>query len=303
MEPGYCSAIMSASPFLRIGIIADPQYAAIEPDLGMDRHYAASLDKLRAAIAVFNEADLALVVTLGDIIDRDWRSFDDVLPVYDGLIHRTLFVLGNHDFAVAPEHLPDVAARVGMPSPYYDFAVGNHRFIVLDGSDISLFAPPADDPRRSLASQTLSSLSAQGCDNAQPWNGGLSDAQFAWLERTLTAAEKAGEAVIVLGHYPLCPGNSHNMWDAPRIVDLLTAFPNFRGYFCGHNHDGNLGMADGRPFVNYKGMVQTADTNAFAIVSLYPDRMEIEGFGREETRVLPLPPAAMADGMPINTAP
>jgi len=289
MTPGYGSTMTSDTPILRIGIIADPQYAAIPPDLDRDRHYAASLDKLRAAIALFNEADLAFVATLGDIIDRDWRSFDDVLPVYDELRHRNVLLLGNHDFSVASEHLSAVAPRIGMPSPYFDFAVAGHRIVVLDGSDVSLFAPPKDDPRRLTASRTLALLSAQGVENAQPWNGALSEAQFAWLERTLVAAEQAGEAVIVLGHYPVYPGNINNMWDATRLVERLTASANFRAYFCGHNHDGNLGIANGRPFVNFKGMVQTADTNAFAIVSLYADRIEIQGFGREETRLLRLP--------------
>lgn len=280
---------MSDTPLLRLGIIADPQYAAIPPNLQMDRYFTKSLDKLREAISVFNATDLAFVVTLGDIIDRDWRSFDDVLPVYEGLRHRSVFVLGNHDFLVAAEHLPDVAARAGLPSSYYDFVIGQYRFIVLDGSDVSLFAPPVDDPRRALASETLSRLAAQGAENAQPWNGALSEAQFAWLGETLRAAEAAGEAVIVLGHYPLFPDNAHNMWDAPRIVERLTASSSFQAYFCGHNHDGNLGFVDRRPFVNFKGMVQTASTNSFAIVSLCRDRIEIEGFGREESRVLPLP--------------
>lgn len=273
-------------PILRFGIIADPQYADIEPHEAMNRHYVRSLAKLSDAIAVFNETELDFVMTLGDIIDRDWKSFDDILPIYKALRHKCLFLLGNHDFAVAPEHLGAVAGRLGVPGRYYDFAIRNWRFVMLDGSDVSTFSAPPDDPRAALAAERLSALAAEGAINAQSWNGSLSEAQFKWLTQVMEKAEADGEAVLVLGHYPVFPPNSHNMWDSERIVDLLTSFACFRGYFCGHNHDGNFGEVDGRPFVTFKGMVDTPDENSFAIVDVFADRIEIEGFGREESRVM-----------------
>ena len=275
-----------SSPILRFGIVADPQYADIPPHVAMNRHYARSLAKLADAIAVFNTMDLDFVMTLGDIIDRDWTSFDDILPVYETLRHKALFLLGNHDFAIAPEHLGRVAARLGMPGRYYDFAIGTWRFVVLDGSDVATFSAPADDPRTALAAERLGGLVAEGAINAQSWNGSLSEAQFAWLTGVMEKAQADGEAVVVLGHYPVFPPNSHNMWDSGRIIDLLTGFSCFRGYFCGHNHEGNFGEVDGRPFVTFKGMVDTPDENTFAIVNVFHGRIEIEGFGREESRVM-----------------
>lgn len=274
------------TPILRFGIVADPQYADIAPHEAMNRHYAQSLAKLADAIAVFNAADLDFVMTLGDIIDRDWDSFDDILPVYEALRHKALFLLGNHDFAVAPEHLGHVAERLGMPARYYDFAIDSWRFVVLDGNDVSTFSAPPEDPRTTLAVERLEALVAEGAINAQTWNGSLSDEQFGWLKQVMEKAETDGETVLVLGHYPVFPRNSHNMWDSARIVDLLTGFASFRGYFCGHNHVGNFGEVEGRPFVTFKGMVDTPDENAFAIVTVFHDRIEIEGFGREESRVM-----------------
>lgn len=276
------------TPILRFGIVADPQYADIPPHEAMNRHYAQSLAKLADAIAVFNTTELDFVMTLGDIIDRGWESFDDILPVYDTLRHKALFLLGNHDFAVAPEHLGAVSERLGMPARYYDFAIGNWRFVALDGSDVSTFSAASDDPRTALAVERLEDLVADGAFNAQTWNGSLSDEQFEWLTRVMEKAEADGETVLVLGHYPVFPPNSHNMWDSQRIIDLLTGFPCFRGYFCGHNHAGNFGEVDGRPFVTFKGMVDTADENTFAIVAIFQGRIEIEGFGREESRVIRL---------------
>jgi len=103
---------MSSTPLFRFGVVADPQYADLEPNLTLNRYPANSLVKLREAIEEFNRHELAFVVTLGDIIDREWKSFDAILPVYETLRHPKHFLLGNHDFAVAPEHLQAVHEHV-----------------------------------------------------------------------------------------------------------------------------------------------------------------------------------------------
>lgn len=282
------AAAGGAGPF-RFGLVSDPQYAPVVPNLQSQRYYANSLWKLSEAVAEFNRHDdLAFVITLGDIIDRHWESFSHVLPLYDGLRHPTRFVLGNHDFDVAEEWLGSVVRTVGMPAAWYDFAHNDVRFLVLDGNDVSTFAPPEDDPRRALAEERLAALAATGAENAQRWNGSLSDAQVSWLEERLDAARAAGERVIVICHYPVYPANKHNLWDSERLVELVTSYPNFAAWFNGHNHAGNYGVANGKHFVNFRGMVDTPDTSAFAIVTVHPDRIEIQGFGREENRILSL---------------
>lgn len=276
------------TPPLRFGVIADPQYADAAPNLAMGRYYANSLDKLAAAIEVLNGEDLRFVATLGDVIDRDFASYARILPIYGKLKHETRFLLGNHDFEVGAEHLGHVVGRLAMPGPYYDFTVQGVRFVVLDGNDVSLFAPPQGDPRWQLAQERLARATAAGLPNAKPWNGSLGTAQIAWLERTLHAARSAGERVVVLNHYPVLPENPHNLWDSTEIVALLARFPNVVAYFNGHNHAGNYGEAHGIHFVNFRGMVDTPDTSAFAIVEMTGDRLDIRGYGREPSRSLPL---------------
>jgi 3',5'-cyclic AMP phosphodiesterase CpdA len=282
-------------PLFSFGIIADPQYADIEPRPEMGRYYRNSPAKLTDAIEVLNGEDLSFVVTLGDLIDRGWESFDGILPVYEKLRHRSVLLPGNHDFSVAPEYLDKVHQRLDMPSPWYDFTVGGVRFVVLDGNDVSLFAPPAGDPRRAIAESRLAELKAAGAINAQTWNGSFSDEQFDWLASVLKKADMAQEKVILFCHYPLYPENAHNMWDAPRIVDLLTGHECVAAWFNGHNHEGNSGTLAGKHFVNFKGMVDRPDENTFAIADLYADRIEIRGFGREESRVLDLDIYSLAD--------
>lgn len=274
------------TPLFSFGIVADPQYADADPRPEMGRYYAESPKKLADAIDAFNREDLAFVVTLGDIIDRGFENFDAILAVYDKLRHRSVLLPGNHDFAVAAEHLPDIHNRLGMSAPWHDFSVGDVRFVALDGNEVSLFAPPPGDPRRALAAERLKRLADAGAINAQDWNASFSDEQFEWLQIVLQKADAAGEKVIVLCHYPVYPENAHNMWDAPRILELLGAHPSVVAWFNGHNHEGNYGVSGNTHFVNFKGMVDTPDQNTFAIADVFADRIAIRGFGREEDRVL-----------------
>ncbi|WP_309083110.1 metallophosphoesterase [Chelativorans sp.] len=280
------AARAQGDPLFRFGIIADPQYAPFPPKPGGTRFYANSLWKLTDAIDTLNKQDLRFVATLGDIIDRHWDSFGDVLPLYDTLRHDRFFVLGNHDFEVGQDYLRSVVRTVGMSKAYYDFAGGGYRFIVLDGNDVSLFAPPNGDPRLEIAAERLARLKEAGAENAQSWNGSLSDEQFAWLGDTLDKAKLAGERVIVLSHYPVYPKNMHNLWDSERIVELLTSHDHVVAFFNGHNHAGNYGEIGGKHFVNFRGMVETPAETAYSVVEIHEDRIEVIGFGREQSRSL-----------------
>ncbi|WP_337266370.1 metallophosphoesterase [Oryzifoliimicrobium ureilyticus] len=268
------------------GIVADPQYAAQEPNITLNRYYRRSLDKLFEAIEVFNKEDLTFVMTLGDVIDRHSRSFDDILSVYERLRHRSLFILGNHDFLVEPHELDAIHEKLGMSSRYYSFAHQGIRFIALDGNEVSLFAPPLGHPYRTSAKQRLAELTASGAINAHEWNAAMSDTQLAWFLAELEKAENSGERVIIMNHYPVYPSNEHDAWDRDRILEALTGKSHVIGYFSGHNHVGNFGTTGNVSFVNFKGMVDTENDNSFAVVDVHPDKLVVRGFGREDSRTL-----------------
>ena len=273
-------------PAFRFGVIADPQYAPVPPR--GTRYYANSLWKVQEAIADLNTRELEFVVTLGDIIDRHWSSFDHILPVYDQLEVPGHFVLGNHDYSVAADYLASVERIAGLERAYYDYTGGGYRFLVIDGNDISTFANAKDSEAYAEAEERLAKLQEAGAENAQSWNGTLSEAQFAWVEATLEDARAKGERVIVQGHYPIYPKNRHNLWDDERLVELLTSYDNFALYMNGHNHAGNYGRIGNQHFVNLKGMVETPDTTAYSVVEVFDDRIEILGEGVEEDRTLAL---------------
>jgi predicted phosphodiesterase len=278
------------APLIRFGAIADPQYAPVPPR--RTRYYGNSLWKLDAAITELNKADLQFCVTLGDIIDRHWESYSHILPIYDRLRHGHFFLLGNHDYEVGADYLGAVHRTTGLKKPYYDFAGAGHRFIVIDGNDVSLFANAPGSDKHRLAQETLARLTREGAENAQPWNGGMGAEQLAWLRATLDDARAKRERVILFGHYPLLPADRHNMWGWQEAVEMLASYNNVLAYFCGHNHAGNQAERGGIHFVNLKGMVETPDTTAFSILEIHGGRIDLKGHGREESRSLKLKAAA-----------
>jgi 3',5'-cyclic AMP phosphodiesterase CpdA len=273
-------------PRLKLGIIADPQYADLDPNPGLNRYFRQSLPKLREAVAHFNAQALDAVVVLGDLIDRDWENLAPVLDILETLHAPRILLPGNHDFLVDPDRLTEVHAALGMPAPYHEVRINGLRLLVIDGNEISLFAPPIGDARRAAAEQRLAAMRADNAPNANDWNAGVSDAQAGWIAERLSAAEAAGEQVILLGHYPIHPSSDHALWGAEKLTDLITASPAAIAYLCGHDHRGNWAERDGVHFVNFCGMVDTEHDNAFAVLSVFADRIEIVGLGREPSRQL-----------------
>ena len=88
------------------------------------------------------------------------------------------------------------------------------------------------------------------------------------------------------GHYPLYPAGELNLWNDAAVMAVLERYPGVKACFNGHDHDGNYGHRNGIHYLNFKGIVDTPDKNTYAIVDVYADRLEVQGFGREEDRVL-----------------
>jgi manganese-dependent ADP-ribose/CDP-alcohol diphosphatase len=91
----------SMKPIFTFGIIADVQYADIDP-VGT-RYYRSSLPKLRESLSSFKNDSADFIINLGDLIDRDFVSFKKVLDIIDSSGIRTYHVSGNHDYAVDSE--------------------------------------------------------------------------------------------------------------------------------------------------------------------------------------------------------
>jgi predicted phosphodiesterase len=275
----------NSEPQLSFGVIADPQYA--DKDTRGSRYYRASLEKLSSAIKDLNQEKLEFVVTLGDIIDADLKSFSDILPIYSKLKVPHNMVLGNHDWEVAAEDKGSVMETLGMKKNYFSEVIGKWRFIYLDGTDVSLFRNIEGSPEWLEAKAVLDELEVQELPQAQSWNGGISENQLNWLKDELESAKSANEHVIISNHYPLLPAkDAHNLWNSEEVLSLLDKYNNIVMYMNGHNHKGNYAVQNGTHYVNFKGMVETESETAYAIVKCYSDRVEVLGYGLEPNRVL-----------------
>ena len=281
--------VRGAAPVpVRLGLVADEQYAEV-PAQGT-RHYRKSLGRLEAAVADFAALPLDGCVHLGDLIDRDWASFAPMLTVLGGSRHRWHHVLGNHDFDVAEEKKTAVPALLSLLARHGSFDLPGWRCLLLDTNDVSRYAHPAGSPARVQAERELARLTAARVRQAKPWNGGMGPGQLRWFEAECAAARREGRRVLVLSHHPVWPAGDHCAWNAEEVLAAVDRHPNIAAWCNGHHHAGALGERNGVPYLTLRGMVETADSTAYAVATLHADRLILEGRGREPSRELALRP-------------
>lgn len=274
------------APLLSFGLTTDVQYADVDPQ--GERHYRESPAKLKAAVADLAKEKLPFTLHLGDVIDRDFASYDDILPLFKDLGHPVRHLLGNHDFSVKDDEKGGIAALLGMPADYYAFTESGVRFLILDTNGLSTYKNPKDSNETLEAAEFMKKLAGAKANNAKPWNGGVQAAQLAWIEKELAAADAAKTPAIVCGHHPLLPEEGHHAWNHLEILQTLKSHPSVRAYLCGHNHAGNEAVIDGIPCITFKSMLHQPDVTAYAVLRLYANRLVIEGRGREKSREIAL---------------
>ena len=265
-------------PLFSFGVMADVQYC--DCDNAGTRHYRSSVRKLQAAVDTFNQKDIAFVVSLGDYIDRNFNSFDTLNQITSRLKVPLYHVIGNHDYSVETTYQEDVLQVLGLKERYYDFGKAGWRFIALDGNFVSIHGTPKDDKRHETAIAMLEALKEKEAPNAYDWNGAVGSEQLQWLKKKLAKAKKKNEKVILLCHFPLTPEDgAETLWDARQLRNLLKNKDHVFAYFNGHAHKERYLHDDGVHYFTFAGMVEE-ETNAFAIVHVYKDHLEIQGYDR-----------------------
>ncbi len=280
------NAAPAEMPLVSFGLITDAQYVDAEPE--GERHFRESIPKLQAAVADLAKEKLPFTLHLGDVIDRDFSSFATILPLFRPLGHPVRHLLGNHDFEMAEAEKLKVAPTLGMPSDYYTFSESGVKFIMLDTNDVSTYKHPEGSAEDLAAEAIMQELSAAGSKNAKPWNGGLSQTQLEWLDQELTISDAAKQATIICGHHPLMAEEGHHAWKNREIIAIIERHPSARAYFCGHNHAGGEVILNKLPYITFKSLLHEPGITAYSVIHVFPDRLVIEGRGRESSRQIPL---------------
>ncbi len=274
------------SPALSVGVMTDCQYADIPTPPNSKRLYCESPKKLADAIGHLNAMnDLDFMVHLGDAVDRDVKSFDTVMPLFARAAVPLYHVAGNHDYDIAAQLKTRVPSLLGMQAPHYSFVKNGWRIVMLDGNQLSTFAWPPGAAELKAAQDYLKASKRK----LATYSGGLGVKQIAWLKSELAAARTAGERAVLCCHYPLLPVDAHSLWDGDDVLAVVWEYEDVvAAWWNGHNHDGNYAARHGVHFLNFRGMVDTKQ-NSYARVDIFPDRMEVTGYGREPRRVMRFP--------------
>lgn len=288
------SATDEADDSLRFGLLTDVQYA--DKDTVGKRRYRDGLVNLASCIEDLNTHDLDFVVHCGDLIDgrktaaETHEDLGRVLQAFSELHAPVHHVIGNHCLAVPRV---DLMPRIGLSRGYHSFTRGDWRFIMVDALAFSTCGLAPEDPVHSAATQWLKENADSGQPNVQSWNGALGGAQRRWLEEELALAAQAEQHAVVFSHLPVLEESStphHLLWDHEEVLAVLDAAPAFAAWINGHDHAGGFAEHNQRAFVTLPGMVEADPAvNAYAIVDVYSDRLEISGTGNVTSRTILAP--------------
>ena len=270
-------------PLFSFGVIADVQYADKEP--AGTRYYRSSITKLSEALSAFKHDSVDFVVTLGDIIDQNIKSYYPLQNIMDSTCLKFYHVTGNHDYSVDNTDRGKLPEFYTRKPGYYAITYKNFRFIFINGNEVSTYVTK-NKTKIKQAQTLLDSLKTKGEKNAVEWNGAVSKKQLIWLDRQINEADMNGNKVFLLCHFPVFPENVHNLLNYNDILSVISKYSNCLAWFNGHNHEGNYGKLNNTHFVTFKGMVETEKQNSYARIDVYSDKICIIGSGLEESRVL-----------------
>jgi hypothetical protein len=70
------------------------------------------------------------------------------------------------------------------------------------------------------------------------------------------------------------------------ILNLLQDYKHVIGWFSGHKHSGDYGNYNYVHCLTFKSMVEIPESNAYAVVELYHNKIWIKGRGRMKGQIL-----------------
>lgn len=309
------------------GVVADVQYEDRD-DGGVEgrrQRYREAPEKLCTALQHFTKMQNPsphFILNLGDIIngnrateEENLKDFDLVASCFEQELGHptnnnkinTFHVIGNHCLAV-PRHV--LSSRLHIQPPYYystSLSPG-WRLVVLDTTEMSGHSnmdPDSPAVQEAIAYKHAHPLSEDANPQMSDWNGGITSAQMDWLKQQLAAAEAGGEVVVVGCHHQVGAGaarDTHLAWNHDVIRKVLVASPAFVLGLSGHDHLGgyaswkseaeggdSIGEMGRKHFVTVEAILEApSGSNAYGMVLVYKDRIEVQGHGSVTSRIMKL---------------
>lgn len=150
------------------------------------------------------------------------EDLDEVIKVFSMNQKKHFHVLGNHCLRLPRDY---VIEKLGLKETAYSFFdIHSWRFVILDGTDISLYGRNTNSPQYLEAQEFLQAHPLSKCSYAQSWNSKIGSAQVNWLKRILKEAKDEGKKVICFNHYPLlsqASSEEHLLWNNQEIVEIF----------------------------------------------------------------------------------
>ncbi|RVE59977.1 hypothetical protein OJAV_G00194200 [Oryzias javanicus] len=259
------------------------------------------------------------ILQLGDLIDgfnkahgASERALDLALRGFDSGPAPVHHVWGNHEFynfsrsallrsplnsrqhadsgSGASPARPDIYAYRFTPVPGFTF-------VVLDAYDVSLLGREESSEEHRRAMELIRRYNQNQDLNCPPdhegvrqrftmFNGGFSQEQLDWLDGVLTSADEKQERVTIVSHLPAHPDSTDAVclaWNFEELLAVIGSHKSVVCYMAGHAHDGGYhrDVNTGVHHLTLDGVIETPPcSDAFGIVSVYADRMELKGSGR-----------------------
>ena len=303
------------APLVAIGLCTDVQGGAKPDATSKDDptrvlRYSEAASLLGEAVDYFRATgSLSLVLHCGDIIDgrddeeTDLEDLAAVLAHFRRLVDAdtaVCHVIGNHCL----KHIPRVKLHqelgLGADGYYAKPLCPGWTLLVLDTTELSVHAGwPEGSPEHAAAQAYLSAHAGE--PRMQRWNGGAGAAQLAWLKSQLVEASAESRRVIVASHHGLVRGacrETHRAWNGDEVCAVLRQSGVVALCLAGHDHIGGFAHVGGMTHVTLEAILESpAGSNAFGVLRIYADRIEIDGCGTALTsRTLPLPPLSAGGG-------
>jgi manganese-dependent ADP-ribose/CDP-alcohol diphosphatase len=269
------------TPLFTFGVIADVQYADVAPH--KERYYRHSLEKLSEAVKRFNRERVDFTLNLGDAVDCNPNDLDRVLQCLQLLKAPVYHLTGNHDYHGVTQ-VDALYRKLDIPAPhYYTVEKDGWMFVFLNTNEIASYAPLTDEQQAELLTMRRY-IEENRLPQGATWNGGVSRTQLAWLDSLLQETDRTDRKVIICSHHPLYPENYDTALNNREVLQVIGSHSCVKLLLAGHHHAGDFATYQGIPAVTLEGMVETASQNAFAIIRVYADRIELEGIGRVKSR-------------------